>query len=205
MSGFDATERPLWTLLGAAYLALLEPLRDRPARTLRQIGAHPRRDDLENRGYALTQSMPTLAVYVGEGRVEDRTTQSLDWHIDVDVHCFCSVLDQGDELGLDQANGMRTLTQLAIEHLHARVPTSDDIEAGGIDVRSNEPFMATENLDWWVVRTVVPVRHWIRRQRTPGVDGIEARQFGHNDPETPLATTIVDFETASAQITEKPS
>ena len=56
MSGFDATERPLWTLVGAAYLRLLEPLRDRPARTLRQIGAHPRRDDLENRGYALMQS-----------------------------------------------------------------------------------------------------------------------------------------------------
>ena len=207
MSRFDATE-PLWSLVGAAYLRLLAPLGDEHIRTLRQLGAPPQRGDLGERGFILTQSMPAVAVHVREGRVEDRTTQSLDWRLDVEIHCFAGAIGPGDELDQDQMDGTRALTQHVVEYLHMRVlPTSVAIDGEGIAVQSIEHIITTERVDWWVVRTDVLVRHEIRRQRTAPIESIEYQQFGLRDgrppSSEPLATTILDFASASAQTTEE--
>ena len=220
MTRFDFADRPLWTMVGDAYLSLLEPLRiesaapvaDRPqyVKTLRQVGARPTRGDLDAQGYVLTQAMPALIVHIVESRVEGRTTQSLDWQLDVDVHCFCGSLDQGSHIRENDTDGIRSLTQHVAEYLHQRqLPTPGDIhpettiDGEGIELQATEHITTNERVDWWVVRTTVMVRQWIRRQRTPQADGAELHQFGKPRREPPLATTTIEFDDAqtSAQTT----
>ena len=209
MTRFDATERPLWSLVGEAYLQLLEPLRINSAqplagrpqyvKTLHQIGARPTRGDLEAQGFVLTQAMPALAVHVRESRVEARTTRSLDWQLDVEVHCFCGGMRQGDVIRQDVIDGTRGLAQHVTEFLHARLPPtgiSAELDGEGIEIQSIEHIVTSERVDWWVVRTAVMVRQEIHRQRTAPIEGIDVRQIDERGG--PLATTIIDFDQASA-------
>ena len=214
MTRFDFSERPLWSLVGDAYLCLLEPLRVESAQpvagraryvaTLRQVGARPTRGDLDAQGYVLTQAMPAIVVHIREGRVEERTTQSLDWQLDVDVHCFCGGLDQGSEIREDHIDGIRSLTQHVTEYLHGQLPpTKARIDGKGINIEAIEEIITTERVVWWVVRTTVMVRQEIRRQRTAAVKSVEFQQFGLPKAETPHVTTVLDFESASALTTNK--
>ena len=210
MTRFDGTERPLWSLVGEAYLRLLEPLRvksespiagrPRYVETLRQIGARPTQSDLEAQGFVLTQAMPALAVHIRASRVEARTTRSLDWRLGVDVHCFCGGMRQGDVIRQDVIDGTRSLTQHVTEYLEARLPPTGvgaELDGEGIEIHSIEQIITTERVDWWVVETAVMVRQDIRRQRTEQVEGMDVQQFGTGKRGAPLATTILDFEAAS--------
>lgn len=205
MTRFDATERPLWSLVGDSYLQLLAPLGEKHVRTLRHLGAPPRRADLDEHGFILTQSMPAVAVHVREGRVEERTTRSLDWQLDVDIHCFSGAIGPGDELSQDQVDGTRALIQRVVESLHMRALPG--LDGQGIAIQSVEHIATTERVDWWFVRTDVLVRHEIRRQRTDPVERIEFHQYGQRAGQLPsnepLATTILDFASASAKTTEE--
>ena len=191
---FDQSDIPLWTLVGKGYLCLLS---ERPeyVRTRRQVGPRPMRADLEADGYILTQTMPAVAVHIVEGRVEDRTSQSLDWQLDVNVHCFCGDLGKGDQVRQDATNGTRALTQHVVEQLHMRIPPIE-LDCHGIEIQAIEHIATTPRVDWWVVRTTIMVRQEIKRQRSEPVTGAEFRQFGLTPDKSPINTTIIDFDTA---------
>ena len=210
MTRFDHGDVPLATLIGEAYLALLRPLHvDCPeplpgrvpyVRTLRQLESRPRAADIEERGFELTQSMPALAVYVAGRRVERRSSHALDWRQEVDIDCFCDTMASGREVRQDRERGMRALTDHVVEHLHLRIPAGP-FEAEGIEVESCEPVITTPRVDWWRVRTVLPVRQDIARQRTPRIDAVEFHQRDSGGQEL-AAALVLDFDGATALIQE---
>ena len=177
MMRFDHSDHPFWTQVGEGYLCLLDPLwvetdnpiagREPYIRTLRQIGARPTSRDLQTQGFVLTQAMPALAVHIREGRVQGRTSTALEWQLDIDIHCFCGAMDQGDQLRQDDPHGIRSLTHHVVEHLHMRV--LPDFDAQGVHIEAIEHIITNERVDWWVVSTTVEVWQEIRRQRTPQV------------------------------------
>ncbi len=198
---FDYSDIPLWTMVGDGYLCLLDPLHVKTkhpidgrapyVKTLCQIGSKPTARHLDDRGYSLTKAMPTLAVHVQEARPEGRTSQAIDWDIDVEVHCFSDAMNRGAELRQDRTDGTRSLTQHVVEYLHMRlIPGELDVE--GIEVQPITHVVTTERVDWWVVRTSVQVRQEIRRDRTSSVGSVEVRQFG-KPKRDPVHTQIIDL------------